>query len=718
MPLLPTQDINTNAVDLGQGPSIARAGDVWSAVSQVGGKIQNFAAELAYKRKQAETSSYVNTSANDFERFISEKETEYQSQFPGDPTGYAAAMNESMNDWYEQRKESAPNNDAKDLWEQKFANFSQQAGMRADAWENQSRVKYQIGQIDESVRKDQIHLAQKPDTTKAAQFITNTSQMVNDGIGLWYDETEAKKRLNSYSADTVSSLFEGMEANKQYGAGLRLLEGKDPNSQILLNGMDPKQLANYKDRFTKLAQAESEVNKHTLAQKMNDLSTSFMQGISNNKTKAEYTSLMAQAQSLKPEDRAYFMDNLELSRQYGEQLNALKTLPLDEVSKHMNFSIDHGDEVFNRNSRVKMAEDFQKSAAKIVDQRRNQPTEFWVENDQSIRMLSMAAMSPENTQSMDEFAKRVTAKKIADKTNSPQILTPTMSKGYSTILKGGNPIAADGFRNSLKVGYGNNFGNVVNDMVTNGHITSDMAIAMHLEDEEARTSSFENIINKKAIESAYDTRSDKLKGEETDLFSDSKVIALKQAMIGNSGNAKDLWVTNGIDDLLKLEYKAGRVAGKDIETAKNDAVKKVISNNFDVATYGKSSIPLMGQYRNMRDDVEDFMAESSSTQILSQLNLKLPQSYSDWASKSEKTPQDAQSRYINELSQFGKWQLNPSQNGLRLVKANPNGKLTLPLDEGGNPIEVKFEDMKTFMTKTQKEDKKIKRVFDKVGATF
>lgn len=712
MPLLPTQNMNTNVADLGQGPSIARSSQVWDAVAKVGDGVLNFSSELAAKRKQAETTSYITQNSNELERAVSDKETELAAKYTGDPTGASSEMNEFINSWYEEKSQNAPNDDAKALWEQKFADHSNTIGMRADAWENKKRAEWQVGQQDDSTRKDAQHLALKPDPVKAAQFMANNAEMVKSGVGLWYNETEAKDRVNKNGATIAKSLMEGLEANKQYSQGLNIFEGKDPNAKIILSNMTPEQIGSYKDRFQKLSQAEAEVSKHALNMKANDVQSAYMQGM--NVPDESFQSLVSQSASLKPEDRAVFLDNLKVSKTYGDVLSGMKKLPVEELDKYAGFSINHGQDIFNLSSRTKLSEEYQKAAAKIIDQRKNSPSDFWASNDQDVKMASMAAMDPKNTGAMDAYSKLISAKKLADKSSSTQVLTTEMSKNYSTLLKANNPQAANTFRNSLEAGFGSNFGNVVSDMVKNGHITEDFAMAMHLNDEASRESAFSSIINKKAIDSAYETRADKVKGEESDIFTDPEVMSIKQAITANSGSAKDLWANNGLDSIVKLEFKNARVNGMSFEDAKKAAIKKVVSSNFSVATSGKSSIPLMGKYKDMRSDAEDFMDTASSTTVLSQLNLQTPKSYLDHGQLTDKAPAEMHSRYLTELSQNGKWILNDAQNGLKLIKVNPNGKMSLPVDADGKPVEVKFEDMKGFMTKAN--EKRISQI-DRIRKT-
>lgn len=695
MPLLPTSNINTNAVDLGQGPSVAKAGQVWDAVANVGKKIENFSSELAAKRKQAEVSSYVNSSANDFERYVSEKETEFQSKYTGDPTGYASSMNEAINDWYEQRQDSAPNDDAKSIWEEKFSSYSQNVGMRADAWENQSRVKYQVGQMDESVRKDQQHLAQKPDPTKAAQFLANTSQMINDGVGLWFNETEAKERLNKYSNDTVSSLFEGMEANKQYAAGLRLLNGKDPNSKILIEGLDPKSIANYKDRFTRLAQAENEFNKTLFRKKVGDVSFQLQSGEKVDKDLLR--NVQAQVALLDKEEQAYVMDDLNHDLKYNEMLQNVKSLGINDATAIANFSIPASDG-FNIKSRVDKAEAYRKKAQEILKDRVEQAPAFYAKTDKSMEMKANMALDFRNPEGMKSWVDDIVSKQETDKAGADvKILTPTMSKVYGTQIKSNNADLAnsvvESLRSSTFIGENSYFGNAVSDMIKNEDITPVQGVALYMDNANLRADLLNATKNEKTIEESFKSlsASDKtLKSVMKELPADKEVQQIMKAISAADPKGERLWITTSLNKAMELAYKdAIANRGMDVEQAKERALS-VVKSNFSVAYSGRSAVLLPKQYENKRSAIEDYMDSSLSLDRLKTLDIAPPASYQT----AELVGDDPKTRYLNDIAAKGQWISNNAQNGAFLAKRNSDGSFAAVRDSKGNLIEVNFGKMR------------------------
>jgi hypothetical protein len=700
MPLLPSQNIATTSIgDPGQGPSLARAGQVWDAVASVGGQMEKFGAELAYKRKQAETSSYVNTSANDFKRFMSEKETELQSQFTGDPTGYSAALKEQADSWHQERLDSAPNSDAKAAWEQHYVDSSTTAGLRASAWENTTKAKYQVGLIDDSVRKDQQHLAQKPDPTKAAEFITNTAKMVNDGKGIWYDGNEARLRLQKYGADTATALFQGLEAEKQYSTGLDIINGKHPNSKILLESMDPKDIANIKERFPKLQQAENEFSKSMFMQTAGDYSLALQEG--KKVDPSVISGLQDKSKSLKPEERAVFLDNLNHDVQYNGVLQNIKTLPLEDAKKLLGTTPQYAEgDLFNYKGRTEKAERFKKMAAEIYDKRLNNAPQFYAENDRNIQNLSNMAKDVENPQGLNEYTKNIVAKQSVDKVGNPKVFSPDLSETYAKMIKSPNPEMAEkayqAMRQGMQVGETNYARHAISDMVRLGHLTPDYAMALSLEDPQSRKSALANLGKSKEIDEQYTNfkKSNDIKESEFGVLDDSRVNAFKSAIQSISKDNNNVSTLNGFDSLLTLEYKTGRIAGKSEKEAKKAAIDKVLNKNFDIAKAGNSQLILGHDDINRKDEIKAFMTDSLEPVTLrDRFKVATDPAYHTAMGLLNK-PEQADQRYLEDIKKNGEWVTNSSQSGATLFKRMANGGRALVKDKDGNPISVSYANMK------------------------
>lgn len=695
IPNLGTQSINTNAVDLGQGPSIARSDMVAQAWGQLGQTVAKIGEQLMTKRKQADTSSYINTNKNNLSRLLAEKEDELTQKYSGDPTGYSAELNEFMNEIGTQSLENAPNDDAKRMWEEEFSSLSNQIGINAQAKENRNRAIYQAGLIDQDVYKNRQLLTKKPDPALAADLFNNSLKSINDGIGLYYSETEAQEKARKYGADYAGTLLEGFENSKQYGAGLRFLEGKDPAGKGLLEYTDPKQIQAYKDRFQRLGEQEAELSKRVLNTQIGDVSSALMQGM---KVPDDvYNSLVSQANMLKPEEKALVMDNLNNAKQYNAVLQEIKTMPVDKIRDMAAFNIPIAEgDVFNFQARQNLSQMYQKAASDILEKKLTDGASFVIENDSEIRNLSRQALDPANISAMRDYSIRVTEKQKLDGVSNVKVLDKTMAKTYGAMISSPNPEAADSVFQSIKEGFGPQTGNVVSELIANKAITETHAMALYLPDDAARKQSLANIAKKTEIDTAFNKIG--RKNETFELFKDSDVAEIKKAILVNDPTNQRLWLNNGIDSLLELEYKNLRVNGATESEAKSGALDKVIRNNFSVVNSKNSSVILTKDYMPYKSKIQDYMTETLSQSNLKKMKLSVPKSYQEQMDVLGK-PEEATQRYYQDLSKNGVWLTNNAQNGVRLAKTTATGGFAQVLDDKGKPIEVMFDDMVKINTK-------------------
>lgn len=689
IPQLNTQSISTSAVDLGQGPSIARAGVASTALSQIGGQLANLGATLMAKRKQADTSTFLNTRKNELNRLVSEKETELDAKYTGDPTGYAAEMNDFVKSYYEEQKELAPNDDAKTMWDNDFNSYATQIGINAQAKENKNKAQYQAGLITDDVFKNRQVLAKKADPLLASDFLNNSLKSVNDGIGLYYDETQAKEMKRKIGSDYAGTLLEGFETSKQYGAGLRFLNGQDPDGKAVLEYTDPKQIQAYKDRFTRLAEQETELSKRVFNTQANDVSTALMQGMKV--PQDVFNTLTSQANLLKPEERALVLDNLNSAKQYNEVLQQLKTMPVDQIRNMAAFEIPRKEgDIFNLTSRQQLSSMYQKAATDILNKKLTDGATFAIEADPDIKNLSKQASDVMNVPAMKQYSTRVSEKQKLDGITNVKVLDKDLSKTYGAILTSPNPDAANAAFNNLKNGYGDKFGNVVSELIANKSIQAEHAMAMYLPDESARKSSLINISKKKEIDESFGKVGKK--AEINEVFNDDTIMELKNTLSINDPSKSRLWLNNGIDSLVELEYKAARVDGKTEKEAKQIALDKVVKGNFGIANSKNSSVLLTKDYLPHKSKIQDFMSDTLSENNIRNFKLSVPKAYKEQMTILGKEGQEL-SQYYSDLQKNGVWLTNNSQNGVRLAKKTANGGYAQVLDDKGKPIEVSFDDM-------------------------
>lgn len=691
IPQLNTQSISTNAVDLGQGPSVARAGMAYEALSQVGGQIANLGATLMAKRKQADTSTFINTRKNELNRLVSEKETELDAKYTGDPTGYAAEMNDFVKSYYEEQKELAPNDDAKTMWDNDFNSYATQIGMNAQAKENKNKAQYQAGLITDDVFKNRQVLAKKADPLLASDFLNNSFKSVNDGIGLYYNETEAKEMKRKIGSDYAGTLLEGFENSKQYGAGLRFLNGQDPDGKAVLEYTDPKQIQAYKDRFSRLAEQENEISKRLFNTEVSNVTMGLLEG---KDLKDELNSLISKAQFLPNDEKALVLDNLSQAKQYNDVLKDLKTIPLDQIQNISNFEIPRDEnDVFNLQGRKQMSAMFQKAARDLIQYRNNDGASFIVANDQEARIAAGMA-SIDNPQAMSNYKNLVKEKQKVNNINNIKILDKSLSKQYAEILSSPNTKASNAAVQNLKLGYGEDFGKVVSEMISNGHIKDNtLAISFFMPDTDSRQVYLDNIKNKKEIEDSYKRLPKEYKTGLADMFTDNEVLALQKSITSVAKSGNNLWIKNSLEAGMELNYKALASQGKSPKEAKEISIQ-MLAGNFTTANAGRSSVIIPKEFQNYKSNIEDFMDASLSQDKLFKMDIQVPEEYANDPKLNGKDQQEIKERYIKELSQQGVWSSNGDQNGAKLTKLNKYGQPVEVIDSKGKPIERTFSEMR------------------------
>lgn len=692
IPQLNTQSINTNAVDLGQGPSVARAGIANEAWAQLGNQLMGLGDTLMAKRKQADTSTFINTRKNELNRLVSEKETELDVKYSGDPTGYASEMNDFVNSYYQEQKELAPNDDAKLLWENDFNSYSTQIGINAQAKENKNKAQYQSGLINEDVFKNTQLIAKKPNSALTTELMTNTFKAINDGTGLYHDETTAKQEKIKYGTKYAKTLLDSFEASKQYGAGLRFLNGQDQNGKAVLEYTDPQDIVNYRDRFSRLAEQEGEVSKRLFNSEISNVTTGLLEGMD---LEEDFNNLVNKSSFLPPDERAVVLDNLSSAKQYNQAMKDLKTLPLDKVQERLSFEIPRGEnDVFNLEARKQMAAIYQKAARDLVQAKNTDGASFMVKNDQDVRTAASMAMDVSNPKAMANYKELVKQKQITNNIKNVKILDKTMSKQYAELLTSPNTKASNQVIQSLKEGYGNDFGQVVSEMVANGHIKDNtLAISFFMPDTDVRGQYLDNIKNKAEIEDSYKRAPKELKTGLKEMFEDNEVLNLQKAIMSGSKSGNDIWIKNSLEAGLELNYKALTAKGMSPKEAKAASIQ-ALAGNFTTANAGRSSVIVPKEFQNYKSNIEDFMDASLAENKLHQMDISVPSEYINDPKLIGKDYNEIKQRYISELSKQGVWSSNGNQNGAKLTKLNKYGELVEVTDSKGKPIERSFTEMR------------------------
>lgn len=692
IPLMNTQVNSPNVPDLGQGPSVARAGQTWDAVARVGAIINDVGNDLMAKRKEAEIKSYTISSKAEIDRRTTEFDTQLKAKYQGkDPTGYASEMNEFLNTMGTEILDNAPSDDARSHFSNVFNEMSNNIGLNAQNEENKNRAYYQGSLIEQSSQKDRALLIQNPNSEKAASFYANTLEGIKGGVGLFWDQPTADKMIKEQAHAYGQSYLEGAIQNKRYGEVVRFADGKDPNGKVLHENLDPTIMQQYKGEALRKMETQAEVSKALLGRRINDITAAIYSGLDvDNDTVVQAKS---QINMLKPEERAYAMDDLNVTLAYGIKLKEAKDMKIGDIQKAQAFGIDHGDDTFNLASRLSARSKFEQGLKKIIDQKVNSPGEFYASQDADLRNLSKQALDPANSQAMKDWADTVTTKNKQEGGPGTKVLTPEMSKVYSGMLKSKNPDNVNSVRNALAAGFtGEHFGKVVSEMVDNGHIDQDMALALYMPDDDLRKKAVMNIQNKAEINEAWGSRASKeAKDTMKEMFNDDEIARVKQAIQATTGSGKTLWLSNSMDSTMELHYKAAIKAGSTPAEAKAEALK-TITGSFSGVKADKSNVIIPKQFEGERSRIEDFMY--SSMKNLHHMDVAVPNEYLSDDTMIGKSTDEIKSKYLEDVSKNGRWISNSNQTGAILTKVNKRGENVPVRDSNGNILERSFSDMR------------------------
>lgn len=725
MPLLPTQDVNVNAVDMGQGPSSAKAGQVWDQVGRVGAIVQNFASDLAHKRKQSETLSYINSNKSEFERFKADKQIELEAKYPGDPSGASSEFLESMNSWGENSFTTAPNDDAKEAWTQEFASRSNDAGIHINNWEASKRVNHQVSLVDQNIYKDQQHLSEKPDPNTALSMLNNHMETINSNRGILFNDEQALEKGRKTGSAITGSLMNGLLDSKQYGAALSIVNGKHPHSKTILENMSPDEISNTRAKAERLQQTQNEFSKSIFKKQIGDISASLQNGDKVNK--ADIQNAMSKMASLDQEERAYAQDDLMHDIKYNELLNTIKEEGIQNAQSLTGLAIPRKEgDTFNMKSRLDRESKFKEKAKEIVEQRTNKAPTFWANNDHDFKNLEMMARDTRNPNALKEWTANIITKQEADKSGNVQVMTDEMSKTFASQITSKNPefseLAYQTLKNGTKVGDKDYFNNAIGDMVKSKDIQPIHAMAMYMDDDRTRKDLMGAIKNQPEIEKAWTTYKENNSDSKRilkELPMDKEIQSLYKAVAVADPKGDRTWLANTMNETMALAYKDG-IVNKQLspEQAKDRAIS-VIRDNFSVAHSGRSAVLIPKQYETKRTTIEDFMDSSLDMKNLKSMDIGIDSSYME---KFYQTGKDGKrvefkmdspellAKYKEDIKKSGQWITNDSQNGAYLVKQNIDGSYAPVRDGKGNRIEMKFEEMRgegldysTDMRATQRE---------------
>lgn len=694
IPMLGQPSAPSSAVDLGATPNRRGAQAIAGSVEQLGRVIEGFGQNLLEKRTQAEISTYTSKGAMDLELESQKWDDELKTKYANDPKGYAQEYQEKLGSWQAERLTQAPNEQAKDTFSKYMNQATAKTVGQASAWEKQQTAKNYITDISSTANQARQTILKKPDTAMAAGLFTNQLQMIDAQTGVSYDKSQAEKLKMDLGTQYADSLLDGMLANKQYDAGNKFLNGEDRAGGEFLKYVDADKLGHFKARFKAGQDEQMQISKSILNKQLGDYKEALMSGakIDPSVGKQLKTSLAG----LPDAEKNYINDDIANAEKINANLNTLKVLPLQQAEALLGAKVVPQDDgtAFNMRARSEAQSAYETQAKAIIKQRRENPVQYYMENDIDVQNAAKQATDIKNPEAMSTYVEIVRTKQQADGTPFKRVVTDQMASSYKSMLMANDPALAVQAESQLRRGFGKHSGLVMADLARDEKFQP-YATAFSIQNPEAKQDMLRNIKNEKEIATLFQQS----KYNDKDIkqvYQGSNFQNFNAALGAADPTGEKTWLRNGIGKLVELEAKNLVNNGESISSAREKAFKKVVTDNWDVADSRNSKVILPKAF-NMKDQTEDFIDSFNRPESFDALDIMTPSNYG--ANLSD--PASAPARYKQDLASQGVWVSNGSQDGMYLAKKGKD-RLEKVVNSQGKLIEVKFSDMSSLLAKVPK----------------
>jgi len=531
-------------------------------------------------------------------------------------------------------------------------------------------------------------ILKKPDTMMAAGLFKSQLDMIDAQTGVSYDRAQAEKLKMDIGTQYADSLLDGMLANKQFGAGNKFLNGEDRAGGEFLKYVDADKLGHFKARFKAGQDEQNLISKSIINKQLGDYKEALMSGAKVDSSVG--ASIRSSLASLPEAERSYINDDIATAERINQNLQTLKALPLSQAEALVAAKVVPQDDgtSFNLQSRNEAQSTYIKQAQAVIKQRRENPVQFYLENDKDIQSAALQAADIKNPQGMSNYVEMVRAKQQADGIPMKKILTEQAATNYKTMLTAKNAKLAVDAESSLRQGYGKHFDTMMADLAKDEKFQP-YAVALSVNNPETKVEMLNKIHNEKQINEVFKQTGYK-ESDVKKAFEDStyqQFLGASASADPTSGNA---WVRNGIGKLIDLSVKESIASGTEPKEARKMAIKKIITDNYDVVQARNSSVIIPKKFR-AADSVDNFIISSNQTSTYKALNVLTPKNYGDTLPDAATT--DLDQRYLQDLAKNGTWVSNETQDGMYLTKKRNDGTLEKVMNNEGKMIEVKFNQM-------------------------
>jgi len=253
MAKIPTLRTTRVSTEVGRTPtgSIASAGLVEQAGAKLAGQVAELGFKILEKRKKAATDNFVNSSLTDLKRSQVDAKKEANTFFSGsDYEGYAADIDSSIQERIETALETAPNDDARQLFKLRANSLQTQSFLSNTGFENASRAQFYLNKHDENRETMQKVHFDSGDFDSLQKDLDDNEIEIKQSFDL-FGEQGVRQRLDNNFKNTTS-LLDGILSRKDLSelqTGQDFINGENPDYSRALNGLPSAVKARYIDRF-------------------------------------------------------------------------------------------------------------------------------------------------------------------------------------------------------------------------------------------------------------------------------------------------------------------------------------------------------------------------------------------------------------------------------------------------------------------------------------
>jgi hypothetical protein len=482
-----------------------------------------------------------------------------------------------------------------------------------------------------------------------------------------------------------------MLANKQFGAGNKFINGEDRAGGEFLKYVDADKLGHFKARFKAGQDEQNLISKSIINKQLGDYKEALMSGAKVDSSVG--ASIKSNLASLPEAERSYINDDIATAERINQNLQTLKVLPLSQAEALVSAKIVPQDDgtSFNLQSRNNAQATYQKQAEAMIKQRRENPVQFYVQNDKDVQEAAVQAADIRNPEAMSNYVEVVRTKQQADGIPFKRVITDQMESTYKTMLTAEDPGLAIQAEAQIRRGYGKHSGLVMAELARDEKFQP-YATAFSIQNPQAKQDMLRNIKNEKEIETLF-RQSDYKDADIKQVYQGSNFKNFNAALAAADPTGERTWLRNGVGKLVELEAKNMINNGASASVAREKAFKKVVTDNWDIADSRNSKILIPKSYQ-MKDQAEDFIDSFSTPEAFKALDIAVPANYGQNLSD----PSAAPVRYMEDLASQGTWVSNGAQDGMYLAKKGKD-RLEKVVDSKGKLIEVKFADMQSLVAK-------------------